>query len=50
MQAQFVEGFLLPISFYFLFFNKNNKEIIYSIRLVSGSSLGQPIMINISQS
>ncbi|KAG7528895.1 hypothetical protein ISN45_Un101g000850, partial [Arabidopsis thaliana x Arabidopsis arenosa] len=35
MQARFGEGF-------FTFFFHFNKEIIYSIRLVPGSSPGQP--------
>ena len=43
MQARFGEGF-------FDLFFVSNKEIIYSIRLVPGSSPGQPILISISKS
>ena len=44
MQARLGEGFFLV-----LLLNLIKKSIIYSIRLVPGSSPGQPIIINISK-
>lgn len=48
MQARFGEGFFPYI--YLFILNFLIKEIIYSIRLVPGSSPGQPIIISIWKS